>query len=142
MANEKLACNQMCRWNNPSDGCVKPTHATCPLSNSEPDASGWGQVQEDKKRLIDANALMLRVDESKRYNPHHDGKLIANHRNEHDHFFKLIYTAPTVDAVEVVRCKDCKFAKPLLLSKIECSVSDLVVEMDGYCSCGERKDNA
>ena len=58
-------------------------------------------MMANEKRLIDANALTERVDESKHYNPHHDGKLIANHRNEHDHFFKLIYTAPTVDAIPV-----------------------------------------
>ena len=52
MANEKWNCNQICRWNDPSDGCIKPTYATCPMANTEPDASGWGQVNE--KRLIDA----------------------------------------------------------------------------------------
>ena len=55
-----------------------------------------------KKRLIDANALTDRVDESKHYNPHPQGMVRVNHRNEHDHFLRMICEQPTVDAVEVV----------------------------------------
>lgn len=58
MASEKRNCNQICPWNDPSDGCVRPKGRVCPLSSTEPAASGWGQVQENKKRLFDANALM------------------------------------------------------------------------------------
>ena len=56
----------------------------------------------DKKRLIDANALSDKVDESKHDNPHPQGMIRVNHRNEHDHFLRMIMDAPTVDAVEVV----------------------------------------
>ena len=54
-----------------------------------------------EKRLIDANALSDKVEESKRNNPHPQGMIRANHRNEHDHFLRMIHGAPTVDAVEV-----------------------------------------
>ena len=54
MATEKRNCNQICRWNDSSDGCIKPYGRNCPMSNTEPDASGWGQVQvANEKRLID-----------------------------------------------------------------------------------------
>ena len=56
----------------------------------------------NEKRLIDANTLSDKVDESKRNNPHPQGMIRVNHRNEHDHFLKMIHDAPTVDAVEVV----------------------------------------
>ena len=55
-----------------------------------------------EKRLIDANALADKADESKHNNPHPQGVVRVNHRNEHDHFLRMIYNAPTVDAVEVV----------------------------------------
>ena len=62
-------------------------------------------------RLIDADALSVEVNKSKYHNPHPQITLRRNHTNEHDHFIKMIYDSPTVDAVEVVRCKDCLFAR-------------------------------
>ena len=53
----------------------------------------------------------------------------------------------TVDAVEVVRCKDCKYRcngkdcdHPLLLSWSWGAIRN--VKDDDFCSYGERKDNA
>lgn len=51
-----------------------------------------------------------------------------------------INRVPTVDAVEVVRCKDCKY---LMFSDCygECSRGHMgIVSPDDYCSRGERKD--
>ena len=28
-----MQCNQICRWNDPSDGCIKPAYAICRMSN-------------------------------------------------------------------------------------------------------------
>jgi hypothetical protein len=28
-----MVCNQICYWNDPSDGCVKPPAGFCPMSN-------------------------------------------------------------------------------------------------------------
>ena len=28
-----MVCNQICRWNDPSDGCIKPIYAICRMSN-------------------------------------------------------------------------------------------------------------
>ena len=55
-----------------------------------------------EKWLIDANELISKVDKSKYNNPHPQGIVSVNHRNEHDHFLKMIFDAPIVDAVEVV----------------------------------------
>ena len=55
----------------------------------------------NEKRLIDANALLNKVDDSKYDNPHTTGRVRINHIQEHDHFIKMIFDAPTVDAVEV-----------------------------------------
>ena len=55
-----------------------------------------------------------------------------------------IDNAPTVDAVPVVRCKDCKHSWEDL-GGLTCSHGvcvDCVVLGDFYCSYGERKDGA
>ena len=48
----------------------------------------------NEKRLIDANALIAEYDRA--------------HIGEPGKARKLMADAPTVDAVEVVRCRDCK----------------------------------
>lgn len=57
----------------------------------------------------------------------------------------LIDDAPTVDAVEVVRCRDCKFGKhfgDLEDEWINCGNlhGKPLMPFDGFCSYGERKD--
>ena len=103
-----------------------------------------------EKRLIDANVLSGKVEESKHNNPHPKGMLRVGHRNEHDHFLRMILDAPTVDAVEVVRCKDCKSCKMCYPEKqIDkeatpgwyCKKHKAYRSPDDYCSFGERKGN-
>ena len=60
---------------------------------------------------------------------------------------------PTVDAVEVVRCKDCKYAENMMpinnsngVLMGDCTLrkeDDIIVIAleDEFCSYGERKDN-
>lgn len=54
---------------------------------------------------------------------------------------RVIRQMPTVDAVPVVRCKDCKHYKP---EGYECGCDFAgglsYVKPDDYCSYGERKD--
>ena len=71
------------------------------------------------KRLIDANALMKEACAEGAYG-YVDAKQIAE--------------APTVDAVEVVRCKDCKH-------RYSDSWCEYVDDDDNfYCARGERKE--
>ena len=69
-------------------------------------------------RLIDADALKGRINTA---------------------FFseigKIIDDAPTIDAVEVVRCKDCRHWRTSY-----CVIHDDSWEETDYCSDGERKD--
>lgn len=72
-------------------------------------------------RLIDADALKERLKRSSRY-------------------FDLkfdIDEAPTIDAVPVVRCKDCKYSKPNG-ELYGCPFFD-EIRADEYCSSGERR---
>lgn len=85
--------------------------------------------REKMQRLIDANELWGQI-----------YKLATKHRwkNRTNIAFNKCLDAiqffPTVDAVEVVRCKDCKWG--------EYCDDFLPTEDDGFCSWGERKEDA
>lgn len=53
---------------------------------------------------------------------------------------------PTVDAVPVVRCRDCKFAYINSFSAASgialCTSSGQPMQQDDFCSYGERKEGA
>ena len=78
-------------------------------------------------RLIDADALIAEYDRV------HVGKPGGAR--------KLMEEAPTVDAVEVVRCKDCKRYCKSAIGMDDCLLLCVDVKPDDYCSHGERKDN-
>lgn len=83
-----------------------------------------------EKRLIDANALIKEANEDGAYG-YVDAFQIAN--------------APTVDAVEVVRCRECRYRFGNNgHSKNGCHIIDANIWMDDddFCSHGERKEGA
>lgn len=99
----------------------------------------------NEKRLIDANALISYMDECSKE---------SRFRVYYGYAKSFIDDAPTVDAVEVVRCEFCKNAEPY-----DCTINgtahrlyeckkdkaaigyNKVVAKDDFCSCGERKDS-
>lgn len=73
-------------------------------------------------RLIDADAL-----------PRHGQRGGLVHWQD-------IENAPTIDAVEVVRCKNCFFYDPLDSKRpFTCERSNMTVTETDYCSFGERR---
>ena len=56
-------------------------------------------------------------------------------------FSKCIKEAPAVDAAPVVRCKDCRFLGDENLGLYDCDHfrGPMRVELDDFCSYGERK---
>lgn len=78
-------------------------------------------------RLIDADALNLdyEVETADDWKTAHE---IAN----------VIKYAPTVDAVPVVRCRDCTYYTESYEGDF-CSSTGAGMDEDGYCSDGERK---
>ena len=84
----------------------------------------------NEKRLIDANALIAEYDRI--------------HIGEPGKARKLMEDAPTIDAVEVVRCRDCKhWLKDVTVCTGfvgRCDFANYMVNAKGYCSYGERKD--
>ena len=57
-------------------------------------------------------------------------------------FSKCIKEAPSVDVVPVVRCKDCRFLGDENLGLHNCDHyrGPMRVELDDFCSYGERKE--
>jgi hypothetical protein len=55
---------------------------------------------------------------------------------------RFLKKQPTVDAVEVVRCKDCKYYENKNINLLpHCTLCGITKFEDDFCSCGERKDN-
>lgn len=58
---------------------------------------------------------------------------------------KALIEAPTVDAVEVVRCKDCKqcrgWKNAIGIKWYKCALLCTDIEPNDFCSHGERKEN-
>ena len=91
---------------------------------------------ETEKRLIDADSLIRQI--KLQANRTSLGEMSDPYMTWQD-VVRLILEAPTVDAVEVVRCKDCKW-----FNNAGCAISivddsDKPKEMD-FCSYGERTD--
>ena len=85
------------------------------------------------KRLIDAYKLEDLVQSSSTRYRHMDDIIAA------------IAGQPAVDAVEVVRCKDCKHWLKDVAGCTDfvgrCEFANYMVGATGYCSYGERKDS-
>ena len=82
----------------------------------------------NEKRLISAKELERQVKVAFQENPYLMGQML-----------RWIRKQPTVDAVEVVRCKDC--AVPHNKWTGCPKLSGLVPPPDFYCAYGERKDD-
>ncbi len=93
-----------------------------------------------EKRLIDAYAFYKKFVNDTPTITMGEQRYVATWR-----ISDLIADSPTVDAVEVVRCKDCKY-RMFDITSVEyycnnensCQVE---VRDNDFCSYGERKDN-
>lgn len=88
-----------------------------------------------EKRMIDVNKLIDFIDVG---HLRHPGELCYSEVD----VANLLLHAPTVDAVEVVRCRECKH---LMFSDFygECGKGHMgVVSPDDFCSRGEWKEGA
>lgn len=96
-------------------------------------------------RLIDADALKKQSEESAAIEWNQKVAPVSWAYAEED-FAQRIDDAPTIDAVPVVRCKDCRHCKPVVNENCEvvgcwCDEFEIVdVAENHFCSRGERKD--
>lgn len=81
----------------------------------------WNERCErgERMRLVDADWLIHEYYKNPSYN----------------NLCQAINHAPTIDAVEVVRCKDCIHYESMI-----CGITDMVGDDDDYCSYGVRKE--
>ena len=89
-------------------------------------------MANEKRRLIDANALRLAIRD--------DAEIVGKH---YARIKMHINGAPTVDAVEVVRCKDCKYndhKKAFRPEGIWCCYWGVDPNPADFCSYGERRE--
>ena len=97
----------------------------------------WGMTMANGKRLIDANRALEIV--------HEQGIAHPNAYHLTNYATLILREAPTVDAVEVVRCRNCKYGD------WDSEPDDAIVCMrtkDGFwrsgndfCSYGKRKED-
>ena len=91
-------------------------------------------------RLIDADKLRYEIDKHYPFTklPQAEHGIADRAKSE---LLLIIHEAPVVDAVEVVRCRDCKeFEKkrhPVFAGY--CKEFDSYMADDDFCSCGERR---
>ena len=95
----------------------------------------------NEKRLIDANALDEKLETLKvRF------KALGRDAVVDDYNFvqTVLLTEPTIDAVEVVRCKDCKYGDCMTALRPDdvcCEMHDFTLwKADGFCCYGERRE--
>ena len=88
------------------------------------------EKQSSEKRLIDASAM--RAD------------WLENGENEYVYdtnaVLDSIDSQPTIDAVPVVRCRDCKYHEDTHVAGFEhCCLYDLTMRHNDFCSYGKRE---
>lgn len=87
-------------------------------------------------RLIDADALIHTLYELERRAG------FGTIKDSLDGFKLLIDHAPTVDAVPVVRCKDCKHLDICKRGTLYCLKTELIISsLEWFCKDGERLED-
>ena len=90
-----------------------------------------------ERRLIDANALLVVPNVQKVCEYDETGCYITYKAVP----VEVIEEAPSVDAVEVVRCRDCKrHRKEGCIDSVWCGKWGSPRHRDDYCSYGERRE--
>lgn len=88
-------------------------------------------------KLIDADKAIGR------YYAEWEKQDISDGAQDKDWLKQCIDEAPAIDAVPVVRCKDCTYfsnAKINTKGFLVCPASGMEITEDDYCSYGERKE--
>lgn len=92
----------------------------------------------NEQRLIDANKAIADMNQIEINHPYDDKEGIL------ETCVNLLYNCPTVDAVEVVRCKDCKYqctdsCPTWYEDRMTYRDSWSLDSDDDFCSYGERR---
>ena len=100
------------------------------------------EKSSSKKRLIDAEKLL---ESYKKWIPQLSSKEDEGDRRGVETCIAVLEDMPTIDAVEVVRCRECKKGEvddPDFPDEYYCHAGCGWNNGDFYCSYGERKEGA
>ena len=89
-----------------------------------------------KMRLIDADAFGNRMYHESFEKDSEDQRWDSGCWIRYRLFEKVLEEQPKVDAVEVVRCKDCKLFKTAV-----CAIKTIDTDENGFCSYAERRQD-
>jgi hypothetical protein len=92
-------------------------------------------------RLIDADALIKQQYEILGCDPMYYQGLEAS---KSQYLIEFLERAQTVDAVPVVRCKECKYKEQARVNKkgfLVCPASGMEITDGDFCSYGERRES-
>lgn len=99
-------------------------------------------------RLIDADALVKQISEAQTSLETNNDRMWETNKKYHKGLawaHRLTLDAPTVNAVEVVKCKDCKQTSHLTSTNHEdqvwCNRVGYWRDKEWYCADGERKSD-
>ena len=95
-------------------------------------------------RLIDADALIKHLDDAIQ-DAKSNGEICDYWEDDRSNLLYYLDTAPSVDAVEVVLCKDCKHVTTDATCCLVCGRSGMGLKPyhvyhDDFCSYGERRE--
>ena len=94
------------------------------------------EKQSSEKRLIDANSLL-------RHKRKMSGADFGGEFWDEAVLISDIKNAPTVDAVEVLRCWKCKYHEDTDVTGFKhCCLHSKIVRYNDFCSYGKRKEGA
>ena len=91
----------------------------------------------EQMRLIDADALTIDL-----FKKAMDDALLTGNADMHSLLIQVVAHYPTVDAVPVIRCKDCKHYYAINEVRGHCSEHNFAEKIAvDFCSWAERRDN-
>lgn len=100
---------------------------------------------QNDARLIDANALLKEFEKRQEQQINEYCDCFLNDAQELSTEWwcveDAVQAAPTIDAVPVVRCRDCKQARPLTHEGyVACVLWSRASNLDGFCHMGAKMD--
>lgn len=85
---------------------------------------------------VDREAMLREIERRERF-------MVGDKTISVDALKRFIENRPTVDAVVVTRCKDCKYLVNATVNAnrfLICDISDMEIAPDDFCSHGEPKE--
>ena len=93
-------------------------------------------------RLIDKDALMGTLDiKDDCGDCEYENGFFCSRNSDFVNACEAICDAPTIDAVPVVRCKDCKHWYSDADTGMSCEFTNMGQPEDGYCNWAERRSD-